>query len=96
MEDISPFCGVIIPLFWPSGVIVLGFKASLDSSLACFIACTNGFPRFTGRPLKARPHGAFFFCAFAMQKMDYVGVNKGVHTVRLQVRAMHWCVRCCT
>ena len=43
--------------------------------------------------LKARSHGAFFFCAFAMQKMDYVGVNKGVHTVRFQVRAMHWCVQ---
>ena len=31
--------------------------------------------------IKARSHGAFFFCAFAMQKMDYMGVNEGVHTV---------------
>ena len=30
---------------------------------------------------KARSQGAFFFCAFAMQKTDYVGVNEGVHTV---------------
>ena len=44
--------------------------------------------------LKARSHGAFFFCAFAMQKMDYVGVNEGVHMVWFQVRAMHWCVQC--
>ena len=32
------------------------------------------------------------FCAFAMRKMDYVGVNEGVHMVQFQVRAMHWCV----
>ena len=31
--------------------------------------------------LKARSHDAFFFCVFAMQKMDYVGVIEGVHTV---------------
>ena len=42
--------------------------------------------------LKARSHGAFFFCAFAMRKMDYVGVNEGVHMVQFQVRVMHWCV----
>ena len=43
----------------------------------------------TPLPLKARSHGAFFFCVFAMQKMDYVGVNEGVHMVRFQVRVMH-------
>ena len=31
----------------------------------------------------------FFSCAFAMQKMDYVGVNEGVHMVRFQVHMMH-------
>ena len=53
---------------------------------------------YTTRPfqLKARSHGAFFFCAFTMRKMDYVGVNEGVHMVQFQVHAMHWCVRHCT
>ena len=55
----------------------------------------QGLKNFT-RYLKARSHGAFFICAFAMRKMDYVGVNEGVHTVRFQVHVMHWCVRCRT
>ena len=42
---------------------------------------------------KARSHGAFFFFATAMQKMDCVVVNDTVHTMRFDVRAMHWCVR---
>ena len=33
-------------------------------------------------PLKARSHGAFFLLAFAMQKMDCVGLYDTVHTVR--------------
>ena len=46
--------------------------------------------------LKARSHGAIFFFAFAMWKMDCVGVNEGVHMVRFLMHAMHWCVRRCT
>ena len=43
--------------------------------------------------LKARSHGAIFLFATAMQKMDCVDVNEGVHMVQFHVRAMHWCVR---
>ena len=43
--------------------------------------------------LKARSHGAIFLFATAMQKMDCVDVNEGVHMVRFHVYVMHWCVR---
>ena len=56
----------------------------------------QGFFTFRICTFKARAHGAFFFCAFAMQKMDCVVVNDTVHTVQFLVRVMHWCVRCRT
>ena len=43
--------------------------------------------------LKARSHGAIFLFATAMQKVDCVDANEGVHMVRFHVRAIHWCVR---
>ena len=43
--------------------------------------------------LKARSHGAIFLFATAMQKMDCVDANEGVHMVRFHVPAIHWCVR---
>ena len=46
--------------------------------------------------LKARSHGAIFLFATAMQKMDCVDVNEGVHMVRFHVRGMHWYVWCHT
>ena len=46
--------------------------------------------------LKTRSHGAIFLFATAMQKMDCVDVNEGVHIVQFHVRAMYWCVRCHT
>ena len=42
--------------------------------------------------MKARSHGAIFLFATAMQKLDRVDVNEGVHMVRFHVCAMHWCV----
>ena len=63
---------------------------SLNPSYFIFMQFLETFYQMIG--LKARSHGAFFFCAFAMWKMDYVGVNEGVHTVRFQVCAIHWCV----
>ena len=41
---------------------------------------------------KARSHGTIFLLATAMQKMDCVEVNEGVHMVQFHVCAMHWCV----
>ena len=46
--------------------------------------------------LKARSHGPIFLLVTAMQKMDCVDVNEGVHTVRFHVRVMHWCMQCHT
>ena len=46
--------------------------------------------------LKAHSHGAIFLFVTAMQKMDCVDVNEGVHMVQFHVRVMHWCVRHCT
>ena len=42
LEDMSPFCGPLIPLFWTS---VLGFKARMDSSLVCFLTCVQWIPQ---------------------------------------------------
>ena len=44
------------------------------------------------KTVKARSHGAIFLLSTAMQKMDCVDVNEGVHMVRFHVHAMHWCV----
>ena len=49
-------------------------------------------PKRQAASLKARSHGAIFLFATAMQKMDCVDVNEGVHMVRFHVPAMHWCV----
>ena len=46
--------------------------------------------------IKARSHGAIFLFATAMQKMDCVDANEGVHMVQFHVRLMHWCEQCCT
>ena len=46
--------------------------------------------------LKARSHGAIFLFATAIQKMDCVDVNEGVHMVQFHVCAMDWCVWCHT
>ena len=43
LEDISPFCGPLVPLFWTSGDICPGFQ-SQGGSLACFLAC--GIPSY--------------------------------------------------
>ena len=45
---------------------------------------------------KARSHDVIILFATAMQKMDCVAVNEGVHMVQFYVCVMHWCVQCRT
>ena len=68
---------------------------SIKGKLECPWSNTSHSPvRKTS--VKARSHGAIFLFVTAMQKMDCVDVNEGVHMVRFHVRVMHWCVRCHT
>ena len=39
--------GPLIPLFWTSGDISLGFKARVDPLLACFLVCAQRIPEIT-------------------------------------------------
>ena len=48
LEDIPPFCGPLISLFWTSGDICSGFQnQSGSSTLRASLLLCNRFPRFT-------------------------------------------------
>ena len=69
-------------------------KRAVRMLLECILVAF--YFRWVRKGLKARSHGAIFLFATAMQKMDCVDVNEGVHMVRFHVCAMDWCVRCRT
>ena len=45
LEDVSPFSGPLMPLFWTSGEACHGLKTSKDPLLACFRACIQWIPQ---------------------------------------------------
>ena len=75
---------MLSPEFTANKVRILDFGKGI-ASIYCPL---SGF--------KVRSHSAIFLFATAMQKMDCVDVNEGVHMVRFHVHAMDWCVRCPT
>ena len=45
LEDTSPFCGVLIPIFWTSGDVCPGFQSQGGPSLVCFLICMQWIPQ---------------------------------------------------